>query len=121
MNKSEFSSIKLPSFKCAVCKSILVLSQDHSIMKCHFCGISFATLVACEKGHFVCPTCADIHADPSEFETIKEYKEVRRKAHEGNDDRADMVGYLNVLIVSSTPIDRKEELWDIYDSEHEVQ
>ena len=121
MDKTEFFSIKLPSFKCAVCKSILVLSQDHSIKKCHFCGVSFATIVACEKGHFVCPTCSDIHADPSDFDTIEKYEEVRSKAFEEYDDRADKVGSLNVLIVSSTPIDRKEELWEIYDIEHEFQ
>ena len=114
------SVIKL-HYKCAVCKSSLVLSQDHSIKKCHLCGVSFATIVACEKGHFVCPICADIHADPSEFDTIEEYEEARRKALEEYDDRADIVGSLNILIVSSTPIDRKEELEDIYDTEHKFQ
>jgi len=112
------SFIKL-SYKCAVCKSNLVLHQDDSIRKCHFCGLSFATIVACEKDHFVCPICADIHADQSEFDTIEEYEEERRKAFEKYDDRADIVGSVCVLIVSSTPLDRKEELGDLYDTEHE--
>lgn len=105
-------------YKCAVCESNLNLYKTHSILKCHYCKSSFATTVICEKGHFVCPICETLHADPSEFDTTEEYEEARRKALESYDDRENIVGTVCILILSSVKPDNAEELGEFYNIDH---
>lgn len=110
---------ELPSYKCAVCKSILVLYENHLILKCHFCELPFATIVYCEKGHFVCPICDKIHAAPPEDDKKEDYEKEREEARELYDDRADIFGTVEILIKSSVSPDREVELGEFYDPEHD--
>jgi len=107
--------LELPSYKCAVCRSMLIIYENSQILKCRFCESMFATIVTCEEGHFVCPTCADIHADPSEFDTTEEYEKARNKALSEYKDRDKICGTIGILMLSTVPPDRAEELGDLYD------
>ncbi len=108
------------SYKCAVCKSPLNLFNETLTRQCHFCGVPFATIVTCEIGHFVCPVCADINADPSEFDDVEEYEKVRISALSKYDDRAAYVGAIMIQLLTSTPPDRKDELENLYDVEDDL-
>ena len=105
------------SYNCTECKSSLILFDRTLTRQCHFCGVSFATIVTCEKGHFVCPVCADINAEPSESNDIEAIEKARSNALSMYDNRAEFVGAIEILLVTSTPLDRKDELETYLDVE----